>query len=438
MSGAPGEAPAGAPGAALGTRGAAADGADASWRDRAERAVAAAASTGSKRPRALYGPGAPASAPLHFVAARGCRLTTPSGRTLVDCTMALGAVALGYADAGVTAAVQAAAAAGPVAGLTHVSEPALAERLCALVPCAEQAFFLKSGAEAVAAAVRLARAATGRDRVVGSGYFGWLDWWSTGPGVPAGASADYAAVPFGDAAALERAVDAAGSALAAIVVEPVVEREPPAGYLALARALADRAGAALVFDEVKTGCRLHAGGYQAVCGVTPDLATFGKALANGYPLAAVVGRAPVMAAAGRAWISSTLASEATALAAAHAVLDRHAREDVCAALARTGGRLRGAVAAALASAAVDGVTIDGLDPMFFLRFDGGAGASGAAGAEARETAFLGAARDAGVLLKRGAYDYAALAHDDPGVVDAVHRAAAAGFAAVRALDEGRA
>jgi hypothetical protein len=178
-----------------------------------------------------------------------------------------------------------------VTGLTHVSEPALAERLCDVVPCADRAFFLKSGAEATAAAVRLARAATGRDRVVGAGYFGWLDWWSTGPGVPAGASADYTPVPWGDAAALEAAVDAAGGALAAVVLEPVVEREPPPGYLARARALATRAGAVLVFDEVKLGCRLHPGGYQAVCGVTPDLAVFGKALANGYPLAAVVGGA---------------------------------------------------------------------------------------------------------------------------------------------------
>jgi glutamate-1-semialdehyde 2,1-aminomutase len=420
------------PGGALGTPPATRAADDAAWRARAEGAVAAAASTGSKRPRALYGPDAPADAPLHYAGARGCRLTTPAGRTLVDCTMALGAVALGYADPEVTAAVQAAAAAGPVAGLTHVSEPALAERLCALVPCAERAFFLKSGAEAVAAAVRLARAATGRDRVVGSGYFGWLDWWSAGPGIPAAASADFTAVPFGDAGALEQAVDAAGASLAAIVLEPVVEREPPGGYLARARALADRAGAVLVFDEVKTGCRLHAGGYQAVCGVTPDLATFGKAIANGYPLAAVLGRAPVMEAARRAWISSTLASEATALAAAHAVLDRHAREDVCAGLARTGARLRAAVDGARAASAAEGVSVEGLDAMFFLRFADGPGAP----AEARETAFLTAARDAGVLFKRGAYDYAALAHDDPAVFDAVGRAAAAGFAAVRRADEG--
>jgi glutamate-1-semialdehyde aminotransferase len=249
--------------------------------------------------------------------------------------------------------------------------------------------------------------------------------------VPAGASADYTPVPWGDAAALEAAVDAAGGALAAVVLEPVVEREPPPGYLARARTLAARAGAVLVFDEVKLGCRLHPGGYQAVCGVTPDLAVFGKALANGYPLAAVVGGAAVMDAARRAWISSTLASEGAALAAAHAVLDRHAREDVCGRLAHVGARLRAAVASALDDAGANGVCVAGLDPMFFLRFADGPTASG----EGRETRFLTAARDAGVLFKRGAYDYAALAHDDPAVLDTISSAAAAGFAAVRALDE---
>jgi glutamate-1-semialdehyde aminotransferase len=246
-----------------------------------------------------------------------------------------------------------------------------------------------------------------------------------------GGVADFAAAPWGDADALARAVDAAGTRLAAIVLEPVVERLPPPGYLASARALADRAGAVLVFDEVKTGARLHAAGYQALCGVTPDVATFGKAVANGFPLGAVVGRAAVMDAARTAWVSSTLASEATALAAAHAVLDRHAREDVCGALARTGEALRDAVADALDDAGANGVCVAGLDPMFFLRFADGPTASG----EGRETRFLTAARDAGVLFKRGAYDYAALAHDDPAVLDTISSAAAAGFAAVRALDE---
>jgi glutamate-1-semialdehyde aminotransferase/tRNA C32,U32 (ribose-2'-O)-methylase TrmJ len=369
------------------------------------------------------------AAPLR--ARRGCRVTTASGRTLVDATMALGRRRPRATPTRRHRGVQAAAADGPGPASRTCGEPALAERLCELVPCAERALFLKSGAEAVAAAVRLAARATGRDRVVGAGYFGWLDWWSTGPGVPAGASADYTPVPWGDAAALEAAVDAAGGALAAVVLEPVVEREPPPGYLARARALATRAGAVLVFDEVKLGCRLHPGGYQAVCGVTPDLAVFGKALANGYPLAAVVGGAAVMDAARRAWISSTLASEGAALAAAHAVLDRHAREDVCAALARTGARLRAAVAGAAGASGVGGVAVVGLDAMFFLRF---ADAGAAPATPARPRSSPRPATPA-CCSSAGAYDYAALAHDDD-AVDAVGRAAAAGFAAVRALDGG--
>jgi glutamate-1-semialdehyde aminotransferase len=402
------------------------------WRARAAGAVAADASTGSKRPGALYGPTRDAHAPLHFTHAHGCRVTTVDGRTLIDLTSALGAVALGYADPEVTRRVCEAAAAGHVAGLTHASEVTLAERLIERVPCAERVLFLKSGAEGIAAAVRLARAATGRDLVVGSGYFGWLDWWGGGAGVPAGAHADFVPVPFDDVPALDAAVDAARGRLAAIVLEPVVERLPSAAWLQAARRACDRQGAVLVFDEVKTGCRLHVGGFQATAdaaGVLPDLATFGKALANGYPLSAVLGRAAVMESARRAWISSTLASEATALAAAHAVLDRHDAEDVCGRLRVHGDTLRAAVREALASAGVGGVSLLGIAPMWFLRFDGPAER-----AAEREATFLDAARAAGVLFKRGAYDYASLAHDAE-VLPAVAHAAAAGFAAVRRLDE---
>ncbi|GLC27638.1 aminotransferase class III-fold pyridoxal phosphate-dependent enzyme [Roseisolibacter agri] len=402
------------------------------WRRRASAVVAADASTGSKRPMALYGPTSDEGAPVHYVRASGCRVTTVDGRTLVDLTSALGSVALGYAEPEVTQRVHEAAAAGHVAGLTHASEVTLAERLVDLIPCADRVLFLKTGAEAVAAAVRLARAYTGRDVVVGSGYFGWLDWWSTGPGVTAGASADFVGVPFDDVPALEAAVDAASGRLAAIVLEPVVERLPSATWLRAARRLCDRSGAVLVFDEVKTGCRLHVGGFQATGDagdVVPDLATFGKALANGYPLAAVVGRRDVMAAARRAWISSTLASEATALAAAHAVLDRHAREDVCARLRLHGEALCDTVREAMAECAVREVTLMGLPQMWFLRFGGDADVS-----TRREARFLDATRAAGVLFKRGAYNYPTLAHDAT-IDDAVARAAHVGFAAVRQLDD---
>jgi glutamate-1-semialdehyde 2,1-aminomutase len=395
---------------------------DTYWRRRAAAFIPGGASTGSKRPDALYGPGA-TFGPTHFERASGCELTTPDGQTLIDCTMALGSVAIGYGDPYVTRAAMEAAAAGNVAGLSHVSEVDVGARLCEVIPCAEQVRFLKTGAEGVAAAVRIARTATGRSRVVGSGYFGWLDWWSDAAGVPSGAHADFAPVPFDDVGALERAVAEAGDQLAAIVVEPVVERLPAPEWVAAARSLASAAGAVLVFDEVKTGFRLRRGGYQEYADVTPDLAVFGKAMANGFPLAAVVGAASVMDAARRTWISSTLAGESTALSAAGAVLDLHEKSDVCGALWRIGQEMRGGVAAAVERSGIEGVSVDGLDPMWLLRFDD----------EARQSRFIERALAHGVLFKRGAYNFAALAHDHRALL-AIEQAASS--ALVEMVEEG--
>ena len=253
--------------------------------------------------------------------------------------------------------------------------------------------------EGVAAAVRLARAATGRDLVIGSGYFGWLDWWSDAPGVPAGVRADFRPIPFDDVGALRDAVDAAGNRLAAIVLEPVQERLPSPLWAAEARRQCDRVGAVLVFDEIKTGFRLRPGGYQELSGTKPHLAVFGKALANGYPLAAVVGETAVMEAARKSWISSTLAGENIALAAAAVVLERHAREDVCAVI-----RGLGEMQMRIAREAVgddDGLQVLGIPPMWFLRYDD----------PVRETSTLEALVERGVLLKRGAYNFPSPAHD---------------------------
>jgi len=228
-------------------------------------------------------------------------------------------------------------------------------------------------------------------------------------------------VPFDDVAALERAASDAGADLAAIVLEPVVERAPGDPWLRRARELCDASGAALVFDEIKTGFRVAPGGYQELCGITPDLATFGKALANGYPLAAVVGRAPLMEAARRTWISSTLASEATALAAALAVLDWHEEADVCATLAETGRELRAGIERAIAASGAGGVVTAGVDTMFLLRWDD----------PAREARFLAEAAHAGVIFKRGAYNFSAVAHDE----DALRSVEAAASSALVALVE---
>ena len=395
--------------------------AERTWRERAEQVLPTGASTGSKRPTALYGDDhADVGLPTHFASARGAHVTDMEGRRYLDCTMALGAVSLGYAEPRVTQAVVQAASQGNVGPLSSWREVELAERLCATIPCAERAQLLKTGAEAIAAAVRLARTYTGREKVIASGYFGWHDWASDARGVPAGVRNDVERVAFDDIAALMDAVQRAGTALAAIVIEPVVEHAASAEWLQRARALCDAAGAVLVFDEMKTGFRAAPGGYQELCGVIPDLAAFGKAMANGYPIAAVVGSAPLMNAARDTWISSTLASETTALAAALAVLDWHDEADICATLAETGAEMRAAVERAIMASGIQGVETDGIDQMWMLRWSDAQ----------QESRFLAQAMREGVLFKRGAYNYAAVAHDEQ-ALRTIESAASAAFVALR-------
>jgi glutamate-1-semialdehyde 2,1-aminomutase len=374
-----------------------------SWRERAEAILPTGASTGSKRYASLWGDGAEERLPTHYVSAVGCRVNATDGSTYLDCTMGLGSVALGYAEPRVTRAVVDAVSEGSVSPFSSWREVELAERLHTLIPCAERVQLLKTGAEATSAAVRIARTYTGRDRIIASGYFGWHDWAADKTdGVTAAVRSDTLRVPFDDVAALERAAADAGDRLAAVVLEPVVERAASEAWLRRARELCDASGAALIFDEIKTGFRVAPGGYQESCGVTPDLATFGKALANGFPLSAVVGHAALMDVARHTWISSTLASESSALAAALAVLDWHEEADICDTLAEKGREMRAAIDRAIIASGLTGVTSDGIDPMFLLKWDD----------PARESFFVRAAAREGVIIKRGAYNFAAIAHDD--------------------------
>jgi len=337
------------------------------------------------------GPGGP----THMVRAEGCRVWTAEGRELIDWTMALGAVALGYAHPAVVEAVQRAARDGAVGPLPPTLEVRVAERLAAVYPGAEQVRFFKTGAEAVQAAVRVARTATRRERVVHCGYHGWLDGMTGGAGVPGAVARLWQSLPFDDVAALEAAL--AGEPPAALVLEPVIERAPGPAWLATARRLTAERGVVLVFDEIKTAFRLARGGSAERWGVHPDLAVLGKAIGNGFPLAAVVGRADLMARFRETWVSSTLATEFVSLAAADAVLDIWEKVDVSAHISRIGTLMTDGLTGACAPGAVRG-----LPAMFFLRFDD-------ADVERR---FLVACASRGVLLKRGAYDFPSLAHGE--------------------------
>ncbi len=360
-------------------------------------------STGSKRPDALFG------TPARMTRASGCRVWDENGREHIDFVMALGAVALGYGHADVNRAATAAIAAGVVGPLPPVAEEELAEALCGQIPWLERVRFLKTGAEAVAAAVRLARVATGRDEVLGCGYHGWLDWCQGATeGVPAPVRDLFAELPFNDVAAGREMIRARAPRLAAVVVEPVIVSEPTREWLQMLRVETERAGAILIFDEIKTAFRLAIGGAVARYHVTPapDLVVLGKALANGFPLAVVGGRTDLMNAASRTWISSTLATEGVSLAAARATLDVFVRDDVCGHLHRVGTRLLHGLheVQRAHSGLVTGVA--GIAEMCFLHY--------ATEDLSRAVASQAAAR--GLLFKRTAYNFVSLAHDE-GTVD---------------------
>ncbi len=361
-------------------------------------------STGSKRPEALFGPGAvEAGAPVRMARASGARVWDVEGREYLDFVMALGAVALGYAHPEVTSAATAAVANGVVGPLAPALEVEVGDTLRHLMPWIEQVRFLKTGAEACAAAVRLARLHTGRDYVLGCGYHGWLDWCQGGgeAGVPAATRALYGEIPFNDVEAARRLIRAAGDELACVVTEPIVVAEPTAEWLDTLRSETARVGALLVVDEVKTVCRIAVGGGTERYRLRPDLVVLGKAIANGFPLAAVGGRRDVMTGVSHTWISSTLSTEFVSLAAAKATLAVVERERVPLHLAAMGGRL-----------------LTGLRALHHRHPDLVAGAAGIAEmcflqvtAESHAQAVALQCAKRGVLFKRSAYNFVSLAHD---------------------------
>ena len=206
--------------------------------------VAGITSTGSKRPDALFGGAAP-GVPAAMLRSSGCRVWGTDGREYLDLVMALGAVALGYGHPAVTEAAVAAVRDGVVGPLPPALEEEVAGEIRRLIPWAERVRFLKTGAEAMAAAVRLARTATGREAVLGCGYHGWLDWCQTGEGrgVPAGTRALYAELPFNDAERTCELIRRAGDSLAAVVFEPVILGPPDPAWLAVLREETTRSAA---------------------------------------------------------------------------------------------------------------------------------------------------------------------------------------------------
>lgn len=362
--------------------------------------VAGFTSTGSKRPEALFG-GSGDEVPLRMVKSSGCWVLDAEGREYLDFVMALGAVALGYADPEVSRAVREAVERGTIGSLSPVEEEQLASQLGNAIPMLEEVRFLKSGAEAVAGAVRVARTHTGRDRVLGCGYHGWLDWCSRDAGVPQAVQALFDTIPFNDAEKGVARIREQGDTLACVVLEPVVDAAPAAEWLRAIREATERVGAVLIFDEIKTGFRVAHGGATERWGGSPDLIVLGKAMANGYPLAAFGGRAELMCRVHDTWISSTMATEFVSLAAARVTIRRARELDLPARLAERGGELLMGLEG-LADKFPHRITgARGIPEMCYLQF---------VDDETSQHVAKGCARR-GLLFKRSAYNFVSLAHD---------------------------
>jgi glutamate-1-semialdehyde aminotransferase len=283
-------------------------------------------------------------APAYLRRGQGARVQDVDGRWYLDLPMALGPVILGYGHRGVDGAIRDQLEDGIAFTLPHPLELEVAERIAAMVPSAERVRFAKSGSDVTSAAIRLARAITGRDRILAMGYHGWHDWYigssSRHLGVPGAVRELTDVVPWGDLDELRAAFERRPREVAAVILEPAGLAEPPTGYLQAVVDLAHAHGTLAVFDEVITGFRLAPGGAQERYAAIADLVCFGKALGNGMPISALAGSAATMDQLERVFFSGTHAGEALSLAAARATLDVMATEPVHEHLWRLGDRLQ--------------------------------------------------------------------------------------------------
>lgn len=336
----------------------------------------------SKRPEMF----APEVWPPYYAECQGAEIIDLDGNRFVDMSYAgIGTCVLGYRDPDVDAAVTAAIRRGSMSTLNCPEEVELADLLCDLHPWAEMVRFARSGGEALAIAVRLARAATGREAVAFCGYHGWSDWYLaanlgadalTGhllpglspSGVPESLAGTALAFSYNRLDELDRILAASRDRLAAIVMEPRRRLEPEPGFLEGVRERATRYGIPLVFDEVTAGWRVNTGGIHLTLGIEPDVAVFAKAISNGYPMAAIIGRSSVMSAAQDTFVSSTYWTERIGPSAALATIRKHQAIDAPALLTGIGLRVQQGWRAAAQQAGLP-IIVGGIPPLSYITID---------------------------------------------------------------------
>ena len=291
--------------------------------------------------------------PLFIERAKGVNVWDIDGNKYTDLVNSLAAVTLGYRNRQVDAAVRKQLKKGVLFSLPAKLEAEVAEMIVSAVPSAEMVRFAKNGSDATGAAIRLSRAFTGRDEIAFCGYHGWQDWYigstSMNKGVPVSVSNMSHKFQYNKIETLKEIFQKKQDKIAAVILEPMTSEFPTDNFLLEVKKLTKTNGSILIFDETVTGFRFAKGGAQEEFGVTPDLTTLGKGIANGFPLSALVGNSEIMSEIKNVFFSGTFGGELLSLAAAKVVLDFHNNHQITSQLAFVGNAIAGHVENEIAS-----------------------------------------------------------------------------------------
>ena len=281
--------------------------------------------------------------PFFVESGKGSKFLDIDGNEFLDFVNGLASVTLGYCDTEINQAVKKQLKKGVTFSLSHSIETKLSEQIIKLIPCAEMVRFAKNGSDATSAAVRVARAYTKRDHIAVCGYAGWHDWYigstSRDLGVPNSVKKLTHKFPYNDIDALKNLLESKKDKFAAVIMEPMNIYWPKKGYLKSVQNLARSHGALFILDETITGFRFNLSGAQKTFNVIPDLATFGKGIANGFPLSALVGKKKYMTLVEKIFFSGTFGGETASIAAALAVIDKYKKYNVISKLELQGKKI---------------------------------------------------------------------------------------------------
>ncbi|MEP7219079.1 MAG: aminotransferase class III-fold pyridoxal phosphate-dependent enzyme [Bacteroidota bacterium] len=309
-------------------------------------------------------------APKYIARGKGSHVWDVDGNEFIDYNMGIGPISLGYCHEPVDTAIAEQLNSGITFSLMHPLEVEVAELIREIIPNTESVRFSKTGCDVTTAAVRLARAHTGRDKVLCCGYHGWHDWYiavtDRNAGIPEAVGELTHTINYNDISSLLDSID---HETACVIIEPFVFEEPRDSFLQKLRDICTEYGTLLIFDEMWTGFRIALGGAQEYFGINADLACFSKAVANGMPISMLTGRSDIMALLEKeVFFFTTFGGEALSLAAAKATIGEMRKHDVPGYLARQGRALKNGINAIISEQEIDFMKCMGYSPRTMMAF----------------------------------------------------------------------